>query len=298
MARNEGDMDWQDLKIFSAVAHERTLTDAGRRLGIAVATVARRIDALEIALGLRLFDRSPSGIALTTHGRALQARIPPAVSAIADIDRLAAALRAGAWPDPIRISATEPVVTDILAPALPGLFSRAPDIRLELAVQTEVVSLAAREADIAVRFARPTGDSLIMKRLPDIGFGLYAARSYLAGRRPADIEFKRERMLGYDMTYGRVAEVIWMEKAGLADVLAARTPSTRAVFAAVKAGAGIALLPRMMARGAAELTELPPPLPLPRRGAWLVWHRDLLRARPLRLVRDWIVDAFRGARTA
>jgi DNA-binding transcriptional LysR family regulator len=291
-------MDWQDLRVFSAAAQGRTLTEAGRRLGLAVATVARRIDALETSLGLRLFDRSPGGIALTTHGRALQARIPPAVAAIADIDRLAAALRAGAWPDPIRVSATEPVVADILAPALPALFARAPDIRLELSVQTEVVSLAAREADVAVRFARPTGDSLIVKRLPDIGFGLYAARSYLCGRRAADIELSRERVLGYDMTYGRVAEVAWMENAGLADALAARTPSTRALLEAVKAGAGIALLPRTMVRGAAELVELPPPLPLPRRGVWLVWHRDLVRARPLRLVRDWIVEAFRSARTA
>ncbi len=278
-------MDWEGLRI-------------SRRLGISVATAARRIDALEKALGLRLFDRSPDGIVLTTHGRALEARATPAVAAIADIDRLAAALRSGAWPDPIRVSATEPVIAEILAPSLPVLLTRAPELKLELSVSTEVVSLAAREAELAIRLARPSGDSLIARRLPDVAFGLFAAHTYLAGRRPADLVLSRERLLGYDMSYGRIAEIAWLEEAGRAGALTMITSSTRALLTATRAGAGLALLPRFLVRGAPELIEIPSPRPLPRRSPWLVWHRDLARARPLRVVRDWIVAAFRDARTS
>lgn len=293
----EGVIDWEDLRIFSAAADERTLTATARRLGRSVATTARRIDALEKTLGLRLFDRSPGGIALTTHGRALKARATPAVTAIADIDRLAAALRSGAWPDPIRISATEPIVAEILAPSLPALFARAPELRLELSVNTDMVSLAAREADVAIRLARPSGDSLIARRLPDIGFGLFAAPSYLAGRKPAGLALRHERWLGYDSSYGRIAEVAWLEEAGLAGALTIATSSTRALLNATRAGAGMALLPHLLIRDAPELIEIPPPRPLPRRTPWLVWHRDFARARPLRLVRDWIVAGFRDAQS-
>lgn len=290
-------MDWEGLRSFSAAARESTLTAAARRLGLSVATTARRIDALEKALGLRLFDRSPGGIVLTTHGRALAKRVGAAVGSIDDIARLAASLRAGGWPDPIRVSSTEPVVAEILAPALPLLFSRAPGLRLEMPVSTDVVSLSARQADMAVRLARPAGDSLVARRLPDIGFGLFAARAYCAGRSAADLDLRHERLLGIDTSFGRVVEVAWMEEAGLADRLAMTTSSVRALVNATRAGAGIALLPRLLVRHAPELVEIPAPRPLPRRGAWLVWHRDLGKAQALRTVRDWIVEAFRGAST-
>jgi DNA-binding transcriptional LysR family regulator len=288
-------MDWDDVRVFCAAAQARTLSAAARRLGASVATVGRRIDALEAALGVRLFDRSPSGVALTTQGRVLLERAAAAAAAMEDVDRLAAGLRASDWPDPIRVSATEPFISEILAPALPRLLAAAPELRIDLASTTDVVSLAAREADIAVRFARPVGDSLVARRLPSLDLGLFAARSYLAGRRPAGIELARERLLGFDASYGRIAEVAWIEDAGLAAAVVVRSSSTRALLNAAVAGAGIALLPHLLAGAMPALVEIPTPTSIPARPVWLVTHRDLRRARPLRLVRDWIVEAFRTA---
>ena len=289
-------MDWDDVRVFCAAAQARTLSAAARRLGSSVATVGRRIDALEAALGVRLFHRSPSGVALTTPGRVLLERAALAAAAMDDVDRLAAGLRASDWPDPIRVSATEPFVSEVLAPALPRLLAVAPELRIDLASTTTVVSLAAREADIAVRFARPVGDSLVVRRLPSLEFGLFAARSYLAGRRPTALTLPRERWLGFDASYGRIPEVAWMEDAGLAAAVVVRSSSTRALINAAVAGAGIALLPRLLAGQCAGLVEIPAPRPIPARPVWLVTHRDLRRARPLRLVRDWIADAFAVAR--
>lgn len=288
-------VNWDDLRVFRAVAEARTLTTAARRLGTSVATVARRIDSLEDALGLRLLDRSRSGVTLTTPGRALAARAAAAGEAMDDVARLAASLQASGWPDPIRVSATEPIVSEILAPALPRLLAVASGLRIELSSTTDVVSLAARQADVAVRLARPVGDSLIVRALPPIVLGLFAARSYLAGRRPADLDLRRERVLGFDASYGRIAEVAWLEKAGLADAVVVRSSSTRALLNAAVAGAGIALLPRVLARPVAQLVEIAAPIPIPKRAAWVVTHRDLRHVRPMQMVRTWIIDVFRAA---
>jgi len=78
----------------------------------------------------------------------------------------------------------------------------------------------------------------------------------------------------------------------------ARSSSTRALINAAIAGAGIALLPYVLVRAIPALVEIPAPLPIPPRPAWLVTHRDLRRARPLRIVRDWIIAAFRVAHLA
>ncbi len=287
-------MDWADLRIFRIAAEEPTLTAAARRLRLSVATVSRRIDALEAALGLTLFDRSQEGAALTAHGRALLTRARVAASAIDDVGRLAASLRSGGWVDPIRISATEPIIVEILAPALPRLIDRKLDLQVDLVSENDVVSLASRQAELAIRFAQPAGASLIARRLPSIATGLYASSAYLAGR-PADaIDLRQERLLGYDDRYGTIPERVWVDRMGLGPCVVARSSSTLALAAATAAGAGISLLPRLIAGRMPGLVALPMTVPLPDRPVWLVIHRDLARAKPLRPVRDWIVDAFRA----
>ena len=292
------EMDWDDLRMFCDAAEGPTLAAAARRLGVSIATVARRISALESALGVRLLDRARNGVTLTTQGRVVLARARAAAAAMEDVGRLATALRASAWPDPIRVSATEPIISEILAPALPALLAAAPEIRVDLTSTNEVVRIAAREADIAVRFARPIGDSLIVRRLPGFDLGLFAAKSYLGDRQPADLDLTRERLLGFDDSYGRIAEVVWMEQSGLGAAIVARSSSTRALINAAVAGAGIAPVARLFARARPTLVEIPTRLPIPRRPAWLVSHRDLRQARPVRMVREWIVETFRRALTA
>jgi len=288
-------VDWDDLRVFCVAAQTPTFSAAARRLGTAVATVTRRIGGLETRLGVRLFDRSPEGIVLTAQGRTLFERATAAAAAMEDVGRVAAALRTRVWLEPIRVSATEPVISEILAPALPALLAVAPDVRVDLVATTDVVSLAAREADVAIRFARPAGDSLVVRSLPGFTLGLFAARAYLAGRRPDTLDLRRERLLGYDASYGRIAEVVWMDEVGLSAAVVVRSSSTHALVNAAIAGAGVALLPRLLVRRVGSLVEIPAPAPIPERRAWLVTHRDLKRARPLRIVRDWIVEACRGA---
>lgn len=285
-------MNWDDLRIFHVVAGARTLSAAARQLGTSVATIARRMSALETALGVRLLDRTPAGVSLTPPGRALLERAASAAEAMDGVDRLAAALRTRDWQEPVRISATEPFISEVLAPALPRLLASEPGLRIDLSASNEVVSLSAREADVAVRLARPVGDSLVARRLPGLEMGLFASREYLAGRRPAGIDLRAERLLGFGTNYGRIPEVAWMEDAGLAMAVSIHSSSVRTLLNATIAGSGISLLPRLLAASHPELIEIPPPRPMPTRPVWVVTHRDLRGVRPIRAVRDWIVAAF------
>ncbi len=286
-------MQWTDLSYLITVAAAGSLSGAAQDLGVSISTVARRLDALEHDLELRLTDRRRDGVRLTTHGQQIVALAAGVGMEVAKIERAAAALRSGEATEPVRITATEMVVADILAPALPLLWQRAPKLRVELSTRADIVSLAAREADLAVRMVRPVGDSLVARRLPLIRLGLYASRSYLAGRDPAALAVRDERLLLDDESYGRIPELRWMEEAGLAARL--RTGSTRALLRTAVAGAGIALLPEAFAKHESVLIAVPPPSPIPPRTPWIVMHRDLKKAAPIRAAADWIEAAFRIA---
>jgi DNA-binding transcriptional LysR family regulator len=290
-------MNWDDFRIFGIAADGASLTAAARSLGVSVATVTRRIAALEADLGLRLFDRSPDGIVLTAHGRAIRAGSRDIAETMAGVSRAAASLRTGGWPDSIRVTATEPVIADVLAPALPLLLAEAPDIRIELSANPAVVSLSARKADVAIRMTRPEARSLVASRIATFQLSLFAAPSYLAGRDPKRIVPGSERLLGYDDSYGPIPEVHWMAEAGLADAVAVRSSSTRALLSAAVAGAGLALLPDFLVKRDSGLVRIPFAVEGPKRSAWLLTHRDLRHAKPVRLVRNWIVAAFRTAQT-
>jgi len=288
-------MHWDDLRVFVASADAGTFSAAARRLGLSVATTTRRVAALEEALGARLFDRTPGGLALTVAGRALDARARKAATAMDDIERLAGTLQGKNWSGPVRVSATEVVVSEILAPALPALFAAAPDIRIDLAATTDVVSLAARDADVAVRLFKPEGDSLVVRRVAMLEFGLFASQALLRGRAPSSVDVRAERVIAFNLAYGPIAEQQWIERAGLQAAVAVWTSSTRAMLRAVAAGVGLAVLPRVLAARTPGLVEIEAPCPLPRRPAWLATHRELRDAPPVRAVRDWIAGAFRDA---
>lgn len=281
-------MEWGDLAYLLAVARTRSLSGAARALGVSTSTVARRLDALERHLQLRLVDRRAGGARLTTHGAAVGELAAGVADDVARLERAAATLRQGAWATPIRVTATEFVVAEVLAPALPALWRQDPALRIDLVSAAGVASLANREADIAIRMTRPVGESLVASRLPAVRLGLFASRDYMRGRDPATLDLGRETLLLYDDSFGPTPEVRWMADAGLDRLARLVTGSTRALLQAARAGAGIALLPAAFAARDPALGEIPPPRPIPLRTPWLVVHRDLRRVRPLRLVQDWV----------
>jgi DNA-binding transcriptional LysR family regulator len=208
------------------------------------------------------------------------------------VERVAESVRQGGKAVPVRISATEFVISDVLAPALGRLWAMGADFPVHLQSRADVVSLAGRDADLAIRMVRPEGASLYARRLADIRLGLFASADYLGGREPATIDLTAERLLIYDDSYGRLPELDWVTRHGLTDAVAMRTGSTRGLLAAAVAGAGVALLPVPFALRAVTLIEIPPPSVLPSRQPWLIVHRDLRRLPGIRLMQKWVMQAF------
>ncbi|MBY0520781.1 MAG: LysR family transcriptional regulator, partial [Sphingomonas sp.] len=158
-------MEVQALKTLLDLDRRGSLSAVAKHEDVAVSTIARRLDSLEAALGLRLLDRRANGVRLTVEGQRIAALAEPIVDQAARIDRAAMALKASARGGCVTISATEFVVSEILAPALPDLWRDAPGLAVTLRAQGDVVSLAARAADLAIRMSRPTEPSLVAQKV-------------------------------------------------------------------------------------------------------------------------------------
>jgi DNA-binding transcriptional LysR family regulator len=285
-------IDQQDFNDLISIRDAGSLSAAAKARGVAVSTISRRIDTLEAALGLQLVDRRTDGVRLTQSGLAVAEAAEPLAEQLLRVRRLVENLKKGATSNPIRISATEFVISDVLAPALNKLWESGADFPVHLQSQADVVSLAGRDADLAIRMVRPEGASLYARRLADIRLGLFAAPTYLAGRAPDEITLQSEKLLIYDDSYGRLPELEWIARQGFSDAVVMRTASTRGLLTAAEAGGGIALLPSAFAARSPSLISIPLPTELPARQPWLIVHRDLRQLPTVRIVQKWIVSAF------
>ncbi|WP_292932286.1 LysR family transcriptional regulator [Novosphingobium sp. PASSN1] len=277
------------IAILAAIARLGSISAAAKAAGLSVSTAARRLDGLEARLHLRLVDRRTNGARLTQDGQRLAALALPLADQLAEIARAADVLRHGTGPTLVRVSGTETIIADILAPALPRLWATAPDVTVQLQSQNSIVSLAGRDAELAVRMVRPRGDSLLIRQLPPQPIGLYASPAWLAGRDPAAIDLKAAPILAYDDSFGPLPELAWLDALGLTQAIALRTGSTRALVTATRAGAGVGIVPLRFAAG---LVAIPMPQPPPLRIPWLTVHRDLRRLPQVAAVHRWIIAAF------
>jgi DNA-binding transcriptional LysR family regulator len=284
--------DPRDLDDLIAIWQSGSLSAAAKRRGVAVSTISRRIETLEAVLKLRLIDRQAKGTLLTAHGMAIARMAEPMAEQIARVNRLAHVLRRDGGAMPVRLSATEHVISDVLAPELHRLWARGVHFPLHLQSQGDIISLAGRDADLAIRMSRPEGASLIARKLPPLRLALFASKDFLSGRDPSDVDLRQVPLLVYDDSYGRLPELDWLDRQGLQAAVALRTGSTRALTTAAMAGAGVAMLAAPIAARSPELVEIPVRDPLPVRTPWLLVHRDLQRQPSVRLVHRWVVEVF------
>lgn len=178
-------MDWDKLRIFHAVAAAGSLTHAGDSLHLSQSAVSRQIRALEESLGTTLFHRHARGLILTEQGellfeatRAMNKRLEAAAARIRD--------SAEEVFGQLRVTTTTAFGTLWLAPRLPALYERYPDLNIDLILEERVLDLPMREADVAIRMKEPSQADLIRKKLMGIRIGLYATQDYL--RRSPPIE--------------------------------------------------------------------------------------------------------------
>ncbi|PWC36354.1 LysR family transcriptional regulator [Azospirillum sp. TSO35-2] len=277
-------MNWDDLRVFLALARSGSLSATARALGVDHSTVARRVAALESDLGVRLFDRLPRGYAPTPEGEEfvdLARRVEDGVLAVERHARGQPGEPAGT----VRLSAPPALASHFLAPRLARLRRSMPKLVVELIGDIRAVSLTRREADLALRLSRPEDDGLIARRIGAMGYGLYAARDYLDGHAPADWEF-----IGYDESLGHVPQQHWLRQVAGDRPVAFRANDLMSLHAAARAGIGIAAIPHFLGRSDPALTMVPAEATPPRpRDLWLLVHPDLRRSARVRAVMDALV---------
>jgi len=289
-------MNWDDVRIFLAVARSGQILGAARALNLNHATVARRLTALETALGSRLFTRrtngsdlSPSGERFLVHAEAMESAMMAASESAGADSLIDGTVRVGA-PDGFGVA--------FLAPRLGELIERHRGLRIELVPVPRAFSLSRREADIAVTLERPREGRLVARKLTDYRLGLYASQRYLDDHGvPASLaDLSGHRLVGYvdDLLYtaslGYTAEFLKDWRSSLA------VSSAMGQTAAVRAGAGIGILHSFMAGPDSGLV---PVLPLHTltRSYWTVVHEDLRTIRRVALVADFLTEIVNRDRT-
>lgn len=287
-------LDWSDLEVLVVLARSGSLSEAARCLKVEHSTVGRRVAALEAALGVRLFDRSPAGYALTAAGEEAAGLAETIGDRVDELRRRLAGRDAG-LSGTVRLTTTDSLAARLVVPALPAFHQRHPGIEIEVAVENRTVSLTRREADLALRLGRPAGDSLVARRVGTFAYGLYAARGYLA-RHPVgagEFDLSGHSICGYDDSLANSPQEIWLRRQLGRRGATMRTNSPYALYAAVSAGLGLGVLPCIACDGNDDLVRLDGPEPLAPREVWLVVHRDLRRTARIRAVIDFLDEVMR-----
>ena len=267
---------WEDVRYFLALSRSGTLSGAARSLRVNHATVARRLVALETALGTALFERRTDGYSLTPGGEAaLQTALTMEKAALA----LPESADSAACRGMVRLTTVTSLANHVLAGGLGGFARDCPGVVIELLTDIRILSLARREADIALRLGHPKDSSLTCRRLANVHYAFYAAKGRPAGCASVPFIANATEAAG-------IAEAQWLEKRLTARAVAFRSNSIEAQAAAARAGLGIALLPRYMGDRDRALAEVHPMEPFPPRELWLFSPKELARTPRVRLAMD------------
>jgi DNA-binding transcriptional LysR family regulator len=274
-------MNWDDVRIFLAVARAGQILGAARRLELNHATVSRRIAMLEEALRAKLFRRLTTGSELTPAGQRfleiaerMEADVIAARSAVAgEGDDISGTVRIGA-PDGFGVA--------FLARHLGELTAQHRELTIQLVPVPRSFSLSRREADIVITVERPTEGRLVAGKLVDYSLGLFASRSYAEkyGLPKSVADLSSHTLIGYvpdlivspSLDYEAEFSSEWRSAFAISSALGQAE--------AVRAGAGIGILHTFVARSIPELVPVEIVAPI-RRAYWLVYHETV---RPLRRV--------------
>ncbi|MEM1386908.1 MAG: LysR family transcriptional regulator [Pseudomonadota bacterium] len=199
-------MDWDKLRIFHAVADAGSLTHAGEALHLSQSAVSRQIRALEESLNATLFHRHARGLILTEQGELL---FDATSTMIRRLDTAEARIRDSKEEvfGVLRVTTTIGFGSLWLAPRLPALYAKYPDLKIDLMLEERVLDLPMREADVAIRMKEPSQADLIRRRLMNIRMRLYASPQYLSeAGTPQDIaEISNHRLIAQSPASAQVS---------------------------------------------------------------------------------------------
>ena len=286
-------LDWNDLKYFIAVADGGSTLAAGRALRVSQTTVARRVAAIEDALGIHLFEKRQAGYALTPAGRDLLDRARQVQTAALGFAEAAAA-QSREVNGTVKITTEEIYAITLLAPLLRELHEAFPEILIELDTSQTVRDLGAGEADISLRSTKSTDQpaGLVGRQLCIDDWALYCSQSY-ADRHgvPRSIaEMKEHAFIGGGGGNLWIHYQAWLQALGLEQQVAMHHATSGGLLSGVRSGFGIAVLPCVVADADPDLVQCVPPRTDHGRILWLFTHDRVRHTPRVRAVIDFFYD--------
>src|SRR5262245_32981449 len=284
--------EWSDFRYFLAVSRAGSLSGAARELHVNQSTVGRRLAALEASFGVRLFDRTPEGYALTAAGENVRAEVEQLEGGFLAIERKLsggdARVSGVVW-----LATTELIATVFVTPHLARLKSIYPELSIELATGSPAVDLSRREADLSVRIGpQPKQPNLIVCQIGVLYSSLYAASSYLAARRstPFRAGLRGHSVVGFTGPLATSEIGRWLDAQAREAEVVFRASTVRAIHDVVVAGLGIGAVPCALAERDLKRIRLGAPVAS---RVWTVVHEDLNRSGRVRAVLEFMRDVIR-----
>jgi DNA-binding transcriptional LysR family regulator len=280
-------MQWDDIRYFLALKRAGNLSAAARELNIRHTTVSRRVEALEHALGVKLFDRLPRGWVPTEEGEALW---PQAV----EMERQALGLSRSALGQSgetgsVRVAAPPVLLSHFLIARLGSWADQHPGVRVHLISASGATNLMDGEAELVLRIGLPIHQNDLLKRsLGQVGYGLYGTCDQV------ELRESERRYVGFDESMSGSSQTRWLKEAAQEGPLSLLSNDLEVLYQAARFGWGLAVLPHFLARQAPELTCANPEERW-RRPLSLLTHPDVRRAPRVQRLTEHLEQLFRSA---
>ena len=275
--------NWSDLAYVLAVARQGTLAAAAARLDVDQTTVGRRIQALQSALGSRLFDRidrrwvpTPAAKLAILRAEAMEREFSSLLAEVSGIDQSLAGS--------VRLTSVPALINHVLAPNSGQLLTRYPALRLELVSSPNNLSLTHREADLALRLGRPKSGIMLARRIGTVWYGPYRARANAA-------KAKVRRWVAFDDTMCELPEARWLAREiGASDAVAVTVTDYESARAVIANSGCVGLLPLFLADSDRSLARVDANSAPVSRELWMLCHRAIRHTARITAVVGWIEE--------
>jgi DNA-binding transcriptional LysR family regulator len=279
--------NWDDYRVVRAVAETRSLVGAAEALGVNHSTVFRRVNALEEALGAKLFERGRAGYTLTPAGEEMVALAARMGEDIVSFERRIAG-RDVKPSGELRVTTNDTLMAHLLMPVFATFLDAYPDIRVDIVVSNASLNLSKRDADIAIRATMAPPETLVGRRVCSLGWAVYGPVR-LVGRRLEQIT--EERWIGLGDNLAHIAPARWMEQNVRAERVVMRINTILGLAEAIQSGAGISVLPCFIGDVTSGIARLSEPVNDISASLWLLTHPDLKQSARVRAFMDHAWDA-------
>lgn len=265
---------WDDFRLVRAIAETGSLAGAAEQLAVNHSTVFRRLGTLEQQLGARLFERARAGYVPTPMGEEMVRLAEHMADEVLAVERRITGqdLRPSGE---LRVTTNDTLLVHMLTPIFASFRAAYPEIRLDVVISNQSLSLSKRDADVAIRASDRPGDTLVGRRMASIAWGIYgsAAQGIAGPLDPADL--RRYDWIGFSDNLGAIKPAKWLRERVGEEKIIYRVNTVLGLAEAAAAGMGLALLPCFIAAVTPGLVQLMGRQGELESGLWLLTHPDI-----------------------